>query len=232
MAYVSYNRYIRTSYYIHKWCKTKTKQTMTYEQYHQICIPYQVLTKRFDPNQNYYFNNFYKCFNPKHYIVRDENLQTLKKFENLTPRDIYTEEYILTHPFGDRYLDSRLVVIEDKRICILSELGQVFLYLIVSKMDNEINQFLELVEVLKAEFPGLIRTKDDEKVVVMGNYLFDELNYRFEQIENYGLIFHLFGKTNSGLLMQDWNKNIEIHITKIKGLLDTLKNFDFSKVEL
>lgn len=205
---------------------------MTNEHYNQISIPYQVLTKRFDPNQNYYFDNFYKCYNPKHYIVRDENLETLKKFENLTPRDIYTEEHLLAHPFGDKYLDSKLVVIEDKRICVLSELGQVFLYLLVSKFEKGINQFLVLVEKLQAEFPGLIRTKEDEKVVVMGNYLFDDLNYRFEQIENYGLIFHLFGKTNSGLLMQDWNKNIEIHKNKIKGLLDTLKIFDFSKVEL
>ncbi|WP_417860454.1 hypothetical protein [Winogradskyella sediminis] len=205
---------------------------MTNEEYNQISIPYQVLTKRFDHNQNYYFDNFYKCYNPKHYIVKDENLETLKKFENLTPRDIYTKEHILAHPYGDKYLDSKLVVIEEKRICILSELGQVFLYLLVSKFENGINQFLELVEQLQTEFPGLIRTKEDEKVVVMGNYLFDDLNYRFEQIENYDLIFHLFGKTNSGLLMQDWNKNIEIHKTKIKGLLDTLKIFDFSKVEL
>ena len=84
---------------------------MTNEQYNQICAPYQVLTKKFDYNQNYYFDGYYKCYNPKHYIVRDENLKTLKCFENLTLRDIYTKEYLLAHPFGDKYLDAKLVVV-------------------------------------------------------------------------------------------------------------------------
>ena len=88
-----------------------------------------------------------------------------------------------------------------------------------------------MVEHLQAKYPGLIRSKNDEKVIVMGTYLFDDLNNRFEQIENYGLIFHLFGKTNSGLLMQDWSSNIEIHVNKINRLLETVNIFDFSKVE-
>ena len=176
--------------------------------------------------------DFYKCYNPKYYGVRDNHLETLKHFTDLSFRDLYTAEHIAEHHFGDNYLDSKLVKIEEERICLLAELGHVFLYLIVSKLKNGIGQYLELISQLQVEYKGLVRTKEDGKIVVMGIYLIEDLIYRFEQIENYRFIFHLLAKTNSGFLMRDWDNNVEINISRISGLLETVEHFDFSKVEL
>ncbi|MCW5518483.1 hypothetical protein J1N09_01440 [Aureitalea sp. L0-47] len=205
---------------------------MTKEQYNKVCLLYQALTRRFDLSQNFYYDGFYKCFNPKHYAVRGENLETLKHFENLTFRDIYTDEHLAEHHFGDNYLDSKLVVVEEERICVIAELGQVFLYLLVSKLKNGIEQFLELVDKLQKEHKYLIRLEEDGRIMKMKTYLFDEFNGLFEQLENYGFVFHLLGKTNSSFLMQDWNNNIEIHLNRIRGLLKNVNSFDFSNVEL
>ncbi|MEO9513240.1 MAG: hypothetical protein ABJN84_13610 [Flavobacteriaceae bacterium] len=205
---------------------------MTNEQYNQVCNLYQTLTQRFDLSKNYGYDGFYKCFNSKHYAVRGENLETLKHFENLTFRDIYTKEHLLAHHFGDNYLDSKLVVIEEKRICVIAELGQAFLYLLVSKLNNGIEQFLELVNKLQTEHKYLIRIEEDGRLIRMKSYLFNEFNSLFEQIENYHFIFHLLGKTNSSFLMQDWNNNIEIDLNRINGLLKSVNVFDFSQVTL
>ena len=205
---------------------------MTNDEYNKVCNLYQALTQRFDFSQNYGFDGFYKCFNPKHYAVRGENLETLKEIADLTFRDIYTEEHIANNHFGDNYLDSKFVVIEEKRICVIAELGHVFLYLLVSKLENGIKGFLELAHKLQSEHKYLIKLENENRTMRMKTYLFDEFNGQFEQIENYGFVFHLLGKTNSNFLMQDWNNNIEIHLNRISGLFKTLKGFDFSKIEL
>lgn len=108
---------------------------MTPPEYDKISLLYQFLTKRFDVSQNYEYNRFYKCYNSKHYGVREENLITLKQFENLSYQEILTIEYIKSKTFGEEYLNSKLLRIEKNRVCVHNELGQVFLYLLVSKLE-------------------------------------------------------------------------------------------------
>ncbi|WP_204346631.1 hypothetical protein [Psychroserpens algicola] len=203
---------------------------MTSEEYDRLSIPYQVLTKRFYENQTYYNDGFYRCYNPKHYIVRDKHLEQLKRFTELSYRDIYTEEYINAYPFGDTYLDSKLVKIEEKRVCLSTELGQVFLYLLVSKLKKGITQYVELIKKLQDERKGLIKSKNDGNTVVIPIFFLESIKGQFEIIDNYKFVFHLLAKTNSGFLMRDWNSNIEVNLNRISGLLDSVKNFDFSKI--
>ncbi|MGX1025296.1 hypothetical protein [Psychroflexus sp. MBR-150] len=205
---------------------------MNKEEYNRLSIPYQFLTRRFYDRQTYHYEGFYKCFNPEHYIVKGEHLEVLQNFTDLSFREIYTEEHIQEHYFGDEYLNSKLVKIEEKKVCINSELGQVFLYLLVSKLQKGIEQYLNLIADLQNEYKGLVRTKEDGNIVEARIYLLDDLKHRFEEIENYPLVFHLLAQTNSGFLTRDRYDIVEINLRKIKGLLKTVKYFDFSKVEL
>lgn len=205
---------------------------MTAEFYNKICIPYQVLTKRFIYNDRSFYNGFYKCYNPAHHIVRDENLETLRKFENLTFRDIYTEDRIKSQPYGDTYLDSKLVVVDEQNVCLSTELGQVLLYVLVSKLEEGITEFLDHCERFHNQYKDFIKLKDEGKIMKMKLYFWEDLRPNFDKILNFNLVFHLLAQTNSSLVMQDWNNNMEIHINKIKKMIDTLKIFDFSKVDL
>ena len=187
---------------------------------------------RFNENQHFYYEDYYKCFHPDYYIVRGEHLETLKHFENLSFKDLFTEERIKKFHYGNKYLNSKLVKIEEKRVCILAELGQTFLYLLASKLTKGIEQFLELLNTMYKEEKGLVRIAEEGRIMKMYFVSFERMSSRFEQIENFNFILHLLGKTNSGFIMQDWNKNIEFHIKKIEGLLENLKLYDFSKVTL
>ena len=205
---------------------------MTSEEYDKLSIPYQVLTKRFYERQAYYYDGYYKCYNPKYHIVRDEHLELLKKFENLSYRDIYTDEYINSHLFGDVYLDSKLVKIEEERICLSTELGQVFLYLLVSKLENGITQYIQLIKELQDERKGLIRTKNDGNTVIIPIDFLENIQYLFDNIDNYKFVFHLLAKTNSGFLTRDWSNNVEVNLNRISGLLKSVKNFNFSDCDI
>jgi len=205
---------------------------MKNKEYNRISLPYQFLTKRFDLNQTYTYEEFHKCYNPKHYGVKGENLEVLRNFETIMFKQLFTEKHLKENSYSTQYLDSLLIKIEEKRICVHMELGQIFLYLLISKFEKGINQFLLLIDKLLKEHKGLIRLKDDNTKVIMNIDVFNSFNEQFEQIENYSLIFHLFAMTNSGYIMRDWNGNVEIYIRRINKLLETLKIFDFSKIEL
>lgn len=205
---------------------------MTTKEYDRISLLYQFLTKRFHVNQNYQYDGYYKCYNPKYYGVREENLQTLEHFENLSYKDMFTEEYIKSKPFGEEYLNAKLVKIEEKRICVQTELGQILLYLLVSKLENSIKEFLSFLDSLKEQKLGLIKEREESKMYIIRLNDFNKLKPDLEKIKNFRFTFHLLAKTNSGFILRDWNENLEIHINKINDLVATLKNFDFTKVEL
>lgn len=205
---------------------------MTSKEYDRISLLYQFLTKRFHVNQDYQYDGYYKCYNPKYYGVREENLQTLEHFENLSYKDLFTKGYINSKPFGEDYLNAKLVKIEEKRICAQTELGQILLYLLVSKLENSIKEFLSFLESLKEKKLGLIKEREEGKMYIISLNDFNRLQPVLEKIENFRFTFHLLAKTNSGFILRDWNENLEIHINKINDLIVTLKNFDFTKVEL
>ena len=212
--------------------QTNTKE-MNNNEYDKISLAYQFLTNRFDVRQNYHYSNYYRCYDSNYYGVKGDRLETLKCFENLTLRDIYKKEHIESNYYGEEYLDSKLVVVKENQVCILSELGQVFLYLLVSQLEIGIKQFQALLLELNKEHKGFFRLEDDgKKMVVDVNMFENEFKNQFEQIENYKYIIHLFGKTNSGFIMLNWNNYLEIHLNKINELLNSLDVFDFSKIDL
>lgn len=206
---------------------------MTTKEYDNLSLAYQFLTKRFDMRQDYYYNNFYRCYDSNCYGVREERLETLKCFENLTFRDLYKNEHIDSHYYGDNYLDAKVVVIKDNQVCILPELGQVIFYILISKLEIGIRQFQKLLlDLSKNDTTSFRQENNGEKIIVDINLLENVYKNQFENIENYKFIIHLFGKTNSGIIMLKWNYELEINLSIINTLLDTLTIFDFSKVDL
>lgn len=205
---------------------------MTKEEYNRISIVYQFLTKRFDFSQTYQYDGFYRCFDTNHYGVSGENLEVLRHFENLNLRHIYSAEHIASVQYGDNYLNANLLVIEENRVCVHSELGFIFLYILVYKLQDGIKSFIELMYTLKEKYVGLIRTNEDKRIFKMKVYLYDDFIPQFESIENYKFIFHLFAKTNSNYMNRNWSNEVEVDMYKIEKLIKTLKMFNFENVEM
>jgi hypothetical protein len=87
---------------------------MTEKEYDQLSSLYQIFTERFDLDQLYKYDRYYKCYCPKHSAVSDDNLAALKYFNNLRFRDIYTKSHIDQYGFHDTYLNAKLVKIKKK----------------------------------------------------------------------------------------------------------------------
>ncbi|MFV8327754.1 hypothetical protein [Flavobacterium sp. ZS1P14] len=204
---------------------------MDQEEYNKICLLYQVLTKRFDFNQNYNYDKWYKCYNADFYGVKNGYLEVLKRFENLTLRHIYTPEYVSSVPFSDEYLDDVLVKISDDKVRVLSELGLVTLYFLIYRLEEGINNFLQLLESIKKQYVGFIKIDNDNRIYKMKGYIYDELIPQFENIKDFKLMFHLFSKTNSNYMLLNWNNEVEIDVFKINKTLDSLQNFNFKYLD-
>ena len=204
---------------------------MSNEEYKRICSVYQVLTKRFDQNQDYKYEKWFKCYNPDFYGVKGENLDVLTRFKDLTLRHIFSEQYIQSQFFSDEYFDENLVRIEDGKICIHSELGLVTLYLLIYRLRDGINLFLDLLENIKNNYLRYIKTDDGKRIYKMKVYTYNEFIPQFEAIPQFRLIFHLFSRTNSNYMVLNWSNEVEIDIFEIKQTLLRLSNFNFGNLE-
>lgn len=204
---------------------------MNHEEYNKICLLYQVLTKRFDFNQNYNYDKWYKCYNADFYGVKNGCLEVLKRFEDLTLRRIYTPEYVSSVPFSDEYLDDILVKISDDKVLVLSELGLVILYFLIYRLQEGINNFLQLLESIKNQYIGFIKIDADDRIYRMKGYIYHEFIPQFENIKDFKLMFHLFSKTNSNYMSLNWNNEVEIDVFKINKTLESLQNFNFKNLD-
>jgi len=204
---------------------------MNIDEYNKICRVYQSLTKRFDNYQNYFFNGNYIVFDSEFYVVR-ENLDILRKFENLTIRHIYGADYIKSKPFGDSYLDSKLVVIEENKVMVNSEMGYILFYILIYKLAKGLEDFKKIISTLDTKYSGHISIEKETKTYKMSIGTYDKILAEFEKSEDLKLIVHLFSRTNSNFIVQNWNSQIEINMAKIEALSDTVKIFDFSNIQL
>ncbi|KIA82424.1 hypothetical protein [Flavobacterium sp. AED] len=204
---------------------------MGQEEYNKICLLYQVLTKRFDFNQNYNYDKWYKCYNIEFYGVKGNYLEVLKRFEDLTLRHIYTLEYISSVPFSDEYLDDILVKISGDKVGVHPELGLVTLYFLIYRLQEGISNFLLLLETIKNQYVGFIKTDYDNRIYKMKFYAYDEFIPQFENIKDFKLMFHLFSKTNSNYMSLNWNNEVEIDVFKINKTLESLQNFNFKNLD-
>ncbi|WP_294963593.1 hypothetical protein [uncultured Flavobacterium sp.] len=205
---------------------------MTSQEYNKISKVYQCLTQRFDQSRNYQYDRFYKVYNSQCYIVEGENLEALKHFENLTLRHVYTGEYLESQHFGEDYKNSSLLVVEDGKVLVHAELGFIFLYILIFKMQEGIRKFLDLINELKDRHTGLIRSSDDGRILKMKVYLYDEFIPQFEAIPDFNLIFHLFALTNSNFMERNWDNEVEVYVDKIRKTLETLKIFNFDNINM
>lgn len=204
---------------------------MSTEEYNRLCLLYQVLTKRFDLVQEYSYDRWFKCYNPNFYGVKGQYLETLTRFQELTLRHIYSENYIQSQHFSNEYLDDLVIKVGESKICVHSELGLVILHLLFYKLQIGINQFITLLDNILENSSGLIKTDEEKRVYKMKLYSYDEYIKQFENIQDYGFIFHLFGRTNSSYMTLNWNNEIEIDVFRIKQAILRLVNFNFENLE-
>lgn len=204
---------------------------MSTDEYNRICMLYQVFTKRFDLVQEYSYDRWFKCYNSNFYGVRGQNLETLSRFKELTLRHIYSGNYIQSQHFSDEYLDDLVVKVGENKVCVHSELGLVILHLLFYKLQTGINQFVNLLDIILENSPSLIKTDEEKRVYKMKLYSYDEYLPQFQNIQDYGFIFHLFGRTNSSYMTLNWNNEIEIDVFRIKQALLRLANFNFENLQ-
>ena len=202
---------------------------MNQEDFNKICLLYQFLTKKSDFNQNY--DRWYICYNCEHYGVKNDYLEILKKFKKLTLRHLYTSEYINSIHFPDEYLDDILVKIIKDKVYIHSELGSIIQSFLIYKLQEGINIFLQSLERIKNQYVGFVKTDKDCKIYKIKVFTYDEFIPQFENIKDFKLIFHLFTLKNINYLYLNWDKEVEIDISKINKGLEKLINFNFQSIQ-
>ena len=204
---------------------------MSETEYNSICLEYQFLTKKSSINfQNYYGD--YKCYDLKVYGVRDENLKFLKKFHDFSIKDFYTNDFIQLNQYIQEYLNAKLIIFEEKRICVHQEMAIILFHIIAFKLQNGIFGLLELLEKIYEQFPKYIEISNQKKNYVIKNNRYEELIAEFEKIQDYNFIFHFFNKAGSQIINFNHQNEIEFKVNEIKKILEGLKKFSFEKLPI
>ena len=205
---------------------------MPITEYERIVTMYEFLTDRYGYYSSYTFENFYKCFDPKHNGVKGNNLEILKKFENLKMREVFTVVKINNIQYGSQYLDAALVNIKPGKVCIHPEMGYIFLGLIVHNLKSTIETFIKELELLNKKFDPLIKLSKDGRVIKMSGHTYDEFEPNFRKIEDYGKLFRFIAETNSHIMYRNTDNVLEINISKMKEMIKNLSKIDFSKIDV
>lgn len=204
---------------------------MTNEQYNFICRPFQFLTKRHYNFQNIY-DGEYKCYDPNMYGVRNEYLEFLNNFEHLTFRHIFTPEHIAVQIGLGIPVDSNLVVIEEKRICVHQELGSISFHILANKLKTGIESLINLLEQINLAHHKAIRTDENGNIFYMKMYTYNDFILDFENLPDYKYVKDLFYDTKSGVIDLNLENEIEFKIYRMKRIIDRLKIFNFENIQL
>ncbi|NUY79656.1 hypothetical protein HUK80_02015 [Flavobacterium sp. MAH-1] len=200
---------------------------MTTEEYNNISMLYQFLTKRFDINQNYTSSDYHRCYHPNYYGVRGNGLEVLKRFEHLNFQDLYSEEYLKSQFYSQEYLTSKLVIIEENRVCVMPELGSILFYQLISMMKGGITEYLRQLKYIVENKIGIFRLSDDGDLLKFDLRSYENLLLKFEAIKDFNLFHHLFTKTNSNIIMLNWDNQVEIPIHEIEKFIAHIDHMTF-----
>jgi hypothetical protein len=204
---------------------------MTDQKYNFICLPFQFLTKRFNDFQNIY-DGEYKCYSPNVYGVKNEYLEFLKNFENLTFRHIFSQEHLASQIALGIPVDSNLVIIEEDRIRVHQELGNIILHILANQLKNGIEKLIELIEKIKLEHPTYIKTDKDENIFSMKMYRYDEFIADFENLPDYKYVKHLFYDSKTGIITLSLENEIDFKLYKMRKIIKRLTIFNFTNIPL
>ena len=201
-------------------------------EFEDIVVMYEFLTNRWGFIHSYSYEGFYRCFDKNHNGVKGNNLKILKEFEELTMREVFKEESINGISYGDKFLDAKLVKDEEKKVCIHPEMGFIFLEIIVQRLKNTMNIFLERLEILNKNYTDLVKKSEDGYFIRMSGNTYDQFQPQFEKIENYDFLFRFIALTHSQIMYRNMDNVLEINVSKMNDMIKNLSKIDFKKIRI
>jgi hypothetical protein len=200
--------------------------------YNKISIAYQNLSDRFH-NYDKKWDKYYAVYNKEFFIVRDERLEFLKQFQEISYGAFFKKKHIESNYYGEEYLSLTCVKVTEHEVRIHDNFAQVLFYYLIKYFQNDIKTLLQVLTGPEIND----KFKYDYKIEE-GEFKFNpnvqEAIYTFikERVPNYKLIFHLFAKTNSNIIYADYDA-IVINIKTIERQLKNLDEiFDFKDFEI
>jgi len=193
---------------------------MTQEFYNKISIPYQTLSDRFSSLNKMYHNNYaiydIGIFNN----ARKEQFEFLKQFEKIPFKVFFSNDYLEKNDVGGNYFDSETIVITQDTINIHTEFSMVLFYYLINELKDDIAKFLSLLnnKDFEEKFRGFYKVDEYRlKYSLLQHEVF--FKFMIANVPNFGLIYHLFHRTNSGYMYADEHRMI----IRVKGIQDLLE---------
>lgn len=205
---------------------------MDAEFYNKLSIPYQTISDSFTTFLKTYHNN-YAIYDKKIFTVRESQFEFLKQFKEIPFKTFFTDNYLKEHDLGGTYYNSETVVETEKTLSIHTEFSMILFYYLINELKDDIIKFMDLLgsKAFEAKFSGFYEIK---KYKLKYNLLQHELFFKFmsANIPNFGFIYHLFHRTNSGYMYV----NEDRMVIRVQGIKDLLKAndeiYDFQKYRI
>ncbi len=187
--------------------------------YNRLSIPYQTLSERFTNFNKTYGNNF-AIYDKEMFNVRESQFDFLKQFKEIPFKTFFKDDYLKKYDFAGTFYNSETVVETEKTLNIHVDFSTILFYYLVNELKEDIEKFLAFLssEAFEAKFNGFYKVDEYNLKYSLSEH---ELFFKFMlvNVPNFGLIYHLFHRTNSGYMYSD-----EIRmIIRVQGIKDLLK---------
>jgi len=197
----------------------------------KISLPLQRLTNRYSFLQKEY-SGFYSAWNKNMTVVRGENLEFLKQFEEIPCKTFLKEEG--RSQFSEDYMNSPMIIITEDFVKIHQEAARVLFYYLINELKNSIEFFLRFfaAEAFSARFIGNYK-EDNGKIRIHPKIADQVLAFFDANVEEFNYVFHVLNKNCKDAIYCDYNGNLVFNLPAIRTYLDSNdKYFDFKDFKI
>ncbi|AOC96286.1 hypothetical protein BB050_03197 [Flavobacterium anhuiense] len=200
--------------------------------YNKISRSYQILSDRFT-NFSKSYQNGYIIYDKNMFQVRDDQFKFLKQFENIPFGTFFNDDFIKKNDTGGDYYKSSSIIETEKTMNIHSEFYMILFYYLINEFKQDLQNLLDLLEsdIFKEKYRGFYKVDEFKFKYYLSEH---ESIFKFimDRIQNFGLIYHLFHRTNSGFIYATESEMV-FRVQAIKDLLEANSRiYNFQKFRI
>lgn len=195
---------------------------MDIETYQKLQIVYCLLSNRFSEIESDY-KGIYKSYDPNISIVKDENLEILKKFQDISNNDLSLETNLVESDWGT----SSLVKILANEVLISHDLEIIIYYFLIHTFSAEINEILNSLDDFQKKYPLSLIWKNEKSKLLVKQTIQDLFFENMNNIQNANMVRHLLEKVSYNFIMAQNSFDVVFETDKIKNAIRTSKEYNF-----
>jgi hypothetical protein len=203
------------------------------DKYNKLGRLFQFINNDFSQrNYNYGgFNGNYKTYCIDDVQFPEDTLQLINKLMLINVVDFYEIEYLKSNNYPEKYYNAEVVKKSDTLYGFHYQLPNILFHYIFNQLKDAALQFLSVIESkeFKAEFNCC--SMRDKYIFQYPTHMHDQIfKYLDSRIENFYLLHHQFNFL-SDISYNDGRTTI-YKLKRIEKVIDSLKGFDFKKINL